>query len=189
MLTRPFDIEKKKTIALDLDDVLNTLVHDWLIEYNSQYNDNAKPSDITSWNIAAHVKHERKIYDILSIPGFFDTLGVQPYAKEVTEWLTQYYNICIVTAFTPETVVDKRKWVSRNFPWIKEKDLIFCNNKGLILADYLIDDGVHNLEAFKGTSIVFDTHHNQGDYPYLRIKDWIDGLSFFVKQIHIDYSK
>lgn len=188
MLTTPNRITKKKVIALDLDDVLNTLVTDWLYVNNCQYSDNVKPSDVRCWNIFKYVKCGRRIYDILKIPGFFNTLGVQEDSEAVTEWLTQYYDLCIVTAFSPETVVDKCKWVSRNFPWIPEKNLIFCNNKGLIDADYLIDDGIHNLEAFKGTGIIFDTHHNQGDYPWIRLKGWIDVLAYFVKRVHEDYT-
>jgi 5'-nucleotidase len=178
----------KKIIAIDLDEVLNNLHSDWLDVYNLEFNDNMKASDIHSWAIDEYVKPEakNKIMDYLLEPGFFLGLGIKPHAQEITEWLSSYYELYIVTAYHPYVCRDKADWVEKHFPHIGTKNIIFCNNKGLIIADYLIDDGGHNVEAFtSGNPLLFDASWNKylGD-KYLRVKNWVDIERYFFAEIN-----
>ncbi len=103
---------KKKRIAIDLDDTLNNLCDSWLAPYNRDYNDNLTRKDLIKWEINELVKPECgiKIYDYLKEPGFFKNLDIQTGAKEVTAWLAEHYDLRIVTAYFPETCVDKAAW-------------------------------------------------------------------------------
>ena len=96
---------------------------------------------------------------------------------EATSLISQYYDIRVVTAYIPESCQDKCEFIDTYYPWIGSKNVVFCNDKSIIKADYLIDDGPHNHESFTGTSIVFD-------YPYSRdmmpnayhVSNWLEIL-------------
>lgn len=168
---------RKKRIAIDLDDTLNNLCDSWLPPYNKDYNDHLKRENLVKWKIDELVKPEcgNKIYDYLREPGFFKNLNIQPEAKEVTEWLVKYYDIQIVTAYFPESCVDKADFIKIQLPHIDPKNIIFCNDKSWIKADYMIDDGAHNILGFEGQGIVVDAPYNRflgNQYP--RVYTWQD---------------
>lgn len=177
---------KREIIGIDLDTTLNTLNEIWIDHYNKKYNDNLTNDDITDWNIANFVKPKcgNKIYDFLLQPHFFRNLDIQPNAKEVTKWLSQYFNLYIVTAYDYRTCVDKVEWVKFYLPHIKVENIIFVNNKGLIDTDYLIDDRGWNIEVFKNNGIIFDQPYNRYlNDKYDRIYNWLDIKNYFKKYI------
>lgn len=155
--------EQKPLIGFDLDSVLNTLDKDWLDAYNADYNDNMTSEDLQTWNTNEWVKPEcgLKIFDYLLQPGFFRNLGVTPGAQEVIKWLSQYAELYVVTAYHWNTCRDKAEFIIEHFPEINPRNIIFLNNKGLINLDYLVDDGPHNIEVFKGQGIVVDKRYNR----------------------------
>ena len=63
------------------------------------------------------------------------------------------------------------KWLDEYFPFIDSKKIVFCNDKSLIRADVLIDDGWHNLVNFEGIKILYDYPYNQ-EVRNLRVKSW-----------------
>jgi 5'-nucleotidase len=176
------DTKLRKIISLDLDSTLNTLDTEWFSIYNKDYNDNLTREDIVRWETHTIVKPEcgNKIYDYLLTPKFFRNLGIKPHAKEVTEWLSQYFDLYIVTAYHPKTCLDKAEWVEHYLPHIPIKNIIFCNFKGLIHTDYLIDDGGHNILDFSennksGLPIVFDAPWNKYlENKFIRVYDWLE---------------
>jgi len=178
-------ISNRKSIGIDLDTTLNSLESTWLEHYNKDYIDNLTPKDLIKWDIENIVKTECgiKIFDYLHQPDFFYNLGIKPHAAETVEWLSNRYDIYIVTAYSPNVCVDKTKWVKEHLPFIDSKNIIFCNNKGTLNLDYLIDDGGHNIEAFKQCGIVFDMPYNRylGD-NYFRFTNWREILNFFIDE-------
>lgn len=173
----------RRSIAIDLDTVLNNLNDEWLKRYNADYDDNITNGDLLTWNIASFVKCGNKIYDYLKEPGFFRNLKPQPNAIEVTKWLEDYFDLCIATAYVPEACVDKAEWVDKYFPHIGSKNIIFCNDKGKILTEYLIDDGGHNIEAFRGKGVVFDQPYNRYLTEYPRVHNWMETQAYFAEAL------
>ncbi|HEY8464022.1 MAG TPA: 5'-3'-deoxyribonucleotidase [Bacillota bacterium] len=182
----------KQSIGIDLDSTLNCLVDYWLEVYNQDYGDCLTYSDITNWDIQQFVKKEcgPKIHDYTFRPGFFRHLKVKPYAVEITKFLAQYFDLYIITAYHWEACRDKAQWIIEHFPHINSKNIIFCNNKALIGTSFLIDDGPHNLESFKGEAILFDAPWNRflGD-RYFRAKDWREVGKFFEKKLFLQKNK
>jgi 5'-nucleotidase len=172
---------EKQTIGIDLDDTLNNLVDVWLEHYCKDYDDDIKKEDIHSWDITSYVKLEAKssFFNYLSQPDFFKLLGIQPYAQEVIKWLSEYFNLYIVTAYYHLACKDKAEYIIKNFPSINPKNIIFCNDKGLINTDYLIDDGKHNLEAFNGIGLLYDKPWNRDYTTDLRFTDWLEIKEYF----------
>jgi len=171
-----------KTIGIDMDDVLNCLVDEWILNvYNREYNDSLTMKDVNDWDITKYIKAEcgNKVYDILLRPNFFEHLLVKEYAQEVTKRFSEKYELYIITAYSPQTVVNKVNWLAKYFPHIDPKRIIFCNTKGLIKVDYLIDDGLHNITDYinnggKGP-IIFDRPWNRKACISIpRVKNWLE---------------
>jgi 5'(3')-deoxyribonucleotidase len=171
-----------KTVAIDLDSVLNNLGTKWILEdYNSEYNDNLTEENMVCWDVEKYVKPEccKKIYEFLLRPKYFLSLSPTEDSQRVTKLLKDSgeYELYVVTAFHPKTVEDKYEWIKIYFPHINPKHIVFCNPKGLIATDYLIDDGGHNIEDFASNAgkcpIIFDKPWNKylGD-SYTRAKNW-----------------
>lgn len=166
-----------KTIAVDQDWVLAKLNHKWLRVYNTIFNDNLTVEDVKDWDITKFVKPEAKDYmlNILNIHKFYRDLEVVEDSQRVLEQLSKTYNIIIATdPFTRMSFKSKYDWLCEHFPFIEPRNFIFTGNKGAIYADYLIDDGAHNLERFKGKGLLFDGPHNRHREEFFRVKGWND---------------
>lgn len=168
---------KKQIIAVDVDWVLAKLVTKWLLVYNTIFNDNLTINDVVSWNMKQIIKEEAKPYmnNILNLPGFYRDLDVVDDCVRVLEKLSENYEIIFVTdPFTKEALKSKFEWLQEHFPFISTRNYVFTGNKSVILADYLIDDGVHNFEGFKGIPLLFDAPYNRDDTRFYRVLNWQD---------------
>jgi 5'-nucleotidase len=177
----------KKSFGIDLDDTCNCLVEHWVDTYNNEYNDTLKKEDIKDWNIAKYVKPgcDKTIYKMLTRPEFFLNLNIKPNTYEVTKWLLEKVDLYIVTAYHYKTCKDKVKWIIKYLPHIPKENIIFCNNKGLLKLDYLLDDGIHNISDFyntnpDGVGVIFNEPWNENlEKNYPRVKDWLEVKKFF----------
>lgn len=177
----------RKSIAIDLDSTLNDLDDKWTEAISKDFGVNLTREDMKSWN-ADTWKPEgcENIFEPLSRPGWFRNLGVQPHAQEVTKFLSRHFDLYIATAFHPDSVRDKYDWVGEHFPHIDQKNIIFINPKHVLNTHYLIDDGPHNIEAFKQTGVLIDAPWNQNlGNKYKRFTSWLEIEEFFIKELAI----
>lgn len=176
----------KKVIAVDQDYVLAKLIEKWLKTYNVIFEDNLKPEDITEWNISKFVKEEARPYmnNILNLDKFYRDLDVVEDSQRVLEKLSKKYEIIIVTdPYTRMSFKSKYEWLQEKFPFIHPKNFVFTGNKSIINADYLIDDGFHNLEGFKGYGLLFDAPYNREETRFFRVMNWLDIENLFDRRI------
>lgn len=174
---------KKKRIAIDVDWVMAKLLHKWLEYYNILFDEELTTEDILEWSIVDFVKPEAEevMLNILNLPDFYRDLAIRSTAAESIKELDKYYEILIVTDyFTKESFKAKYDWLREYLPFIKRENLVFTGNKSLILADYLIDDGVHNLETFKGIGILYDAPYNRDETRFKRVHSWGEITDYFV---------
>jgi len=179
-------MEKRKKIGIDLDSTLNNLETVWIERYNQDYNDSLKEWD--NWELDKVIKPEcgKKIFEYLREPGFFYNLDIKKDAKEVVDFLSKHFELYIVTAYIPETCLDKANWIKKHKLAIDEKNVIFINNKGLLELDYLIDDGPHNFKDFKGKGVLLDMAYNrmlQESEKLIRVKTWSEIKTIFEIEI------
>jgi 5'-nucleotidase len=178
----------KRTLGIDLDDTLNNLCEVWIERYNKDYNDNI--TSFNDWDCTKCVKQEcgEKIYDYLSEPQFFYNTNIKENAFEVINFLLEYFDIYIVTAYRSKTCLDKTNWIKKHLPNINPENIIFCNNKGLLNLDFLIDDAAHNIKAFKQQAIVYNHPHNlslgdnDGFNDYIRVNNWLEIKELFTNK-------
>jgi len=57
---------------------------------------------------------------------------------------------------------------------------VFCGDKSIIRADYLIDDNPRQLERFSGTGILYDAPHNAMVTGFRRVKSWLEIEDLFL---------
>ena len=159
-------------IAIDIDNVVNTLGEAVLEVYNADSRDNLSLSDITAYHIEQFVKPEYRD----AFPQYFldsavwKKIKVQPQCREIISKLfNEGHKIIFVTTTEPENLPKKKNWLIRNFPFLDIRNSLFaCPIKQLIKCDILIDDFLGNLTGDREYfSICMD-------YPWNReTDDWL----------------
>lgn len=128
-------------IGIDMDDTLYGFVPMVLDKYNSEYKDNVKKEDITSWNIHQFLKPECKNVFSLVNDELFESITIEEDAKEFVERLfVKKHEVYFVTAGHPKTIQARDRLLKRNFKKFNSENLIMCRQKNLLHLDILIDD-------------------------------------------------
>jgi 5'(3')-deoxyribonucleotidase len=106
--------------------------------------------------------------------GFFRDLEVMEYSREILERLNAHYDVYIVSSTLqhPNAPKDKLAWLRDHFPFIHFKKIVFCGDKNIIKADYLVDDHPRHLESFEGKAILFSAFHNMNENRFTRADNW-----------------
>lgn len=170
----------RPVIACDMDEVVADVYHKFVALYAERYGKWLQKEDY--WG--------RKIYQLdgasdlrnaLHEQGFFADLPVMSDSQAVLKNLQADYEIFFVSAAMefPNSLVDKRNWAQRHFPFIHWKNIVFCGSKTIIQADYMIDDHVRNLEKFKGKGLLYTATHNIEETRFTRVNNWKEIQTFF----------
>lgn len=172
-------------IAFDLDGTIADTHTSWLEWYNEAYDDDLKLGDIVTWGIHKYAKHGNAIYEFFDVPGSYLRPKPFPDAAEYLKSLCDQpdkYRVIIATAISGHTkmATEKWRWVAQNLPWFDKDFLVLCEDKSVIRADMLVDDGVHNLDVFCGEKIIFDRPWNRDPKrSYFRAHSW-SGLAYLI---------
>lgn len=173
-----------KRIAIDMDEVLADIYPKFLDYFERDLGWRPKWEDYAGKKIyelegAAHLR------DYLHANGFFADLTVMPNSQKVVQQLLAHYDIYVVTSAMEfrNSLSDKYDWLRTHFPFIHWKKIVMCGDKSLIQADYMIDDHVHNLKAFKGKALLYNASHNVDDQEYTRVNNWLEIEAFFKKEL------
>lgn len=168
------------TIAVDQDTVLADLTSKWLRAYNDEYNDNLTAEQITDWDMSKFCKCGLDIYKIVDRPHFYADLPLVEGSQVGVRTLIELgYNVCIASASPYSAYQDKEKWLNAYFPEVSKDNIVFTRNKSLVAADFLIDDGIHNLEVFSGVPILFDAPWNKSETRFIRVSGWSEIMQLF----------
>jgi len=126
--------------------------------------------------------HKGCVREFLFRKDFFQDLDVIPDSQQVMRALHERYELFIVTAAMefPDSLPHKYRWLQEHFPFLHWKNFVFCGDKSIIQADYLIDDEAKNLLTFTGESIMFTTAHNMKDDRFRRAENWQEVAQWFL---------
>lgn len=168
------------TILIDIDDVLNNLCETWCNHLNEKYNCNVDYRQITEWDMSKFFPKltKEQIYEPLHSPEIWKKLKPKDGAVEYVGRLAEEgFNIYLCTSTYYKNVQAKfEEVIHKYFAFIKWSQVIVASKKQMIKADFLVDDGVHNLEGGDYIKILMDAPHNQsydaeGNGMY-RAHDW-----------------
>jgi 5'(3')-deoxyribonucleotidase len=109
-------------------------------------------------------------------------LTVMPDSQRVIHRLQQSYEVFIATAAmeVPTSFQAKYRWLGQHFPFIPASHIVYCGDKGILRADYLIDDNPRQLRRFQGTGILYSSPHNAGVKGYTRVSNWLEVEELFL---------
>lgn len=175
---------ERMSIAIDMDDVLAETMEQMIALVNDWNGTELAVPDL--YEMESVVFQDQalftKLLEEFNKPGFARNLGVKPHAIDVVERLNERYDIYIATAAmeVPGTFQDKFHWLAEHFPFLSSQYFIFCGNKKVVQADFLIDDTAAQLRNFTGIGVLYDAPFNQSDTDFVRIKNWKAAEKYFL---------
>ena len=126
--------------------------------------------------------HRHKVKEYTHHEDFFKDLEIIPGSQEVVKELHKKYEIFITTAAMefPYSFTHKLNWLNNHFPYISWTNIVFCGDKSIINADYLIDDNVKHFKRFIGQGVLFTASHNKNVEWGVRVNNWEDVAKMFL---------
>ncbi len=179
---------QRKRICVDMDEVLADALGEHIRLYNRDFGASLTKADLNSQWLSDFVdaEHQAAVMRYLHSAEFFADLDVMEHSQRVMQRLAERYEIFVASAATafPNSFLPKFHWLKRHFPWIPASHVVFCGDKSILAADYLIDDMPWNLERFRGDGILFTAPHNEqyvvADSRIRRVKDWHEIEAMFL---------
>ena len=134
----PHEIDGQKRLLIDLDGVLA----DW----------DARCKMLPDW-MQEQFKNKEDL-----IPCMFENMPMIQDAKFAYDILVKHFNVYICSTpswFNPYSFSSKVQWCKQHLGPACEKRLILTHNKGIVQADFLVDDLLKNATGFQGEFIHF----------------------------------
>jgi 5'(3')-deoxyribonucleotidase len=173
-----------KRIAIDMDEVVADTMAHCLALYNAEFQLDLKPKDLLGHRIfevidASHVARSRELF---YREDFFFDIPVMPGSQEVIRDLRADYEVFITTAAmeVPSSFAGKFRWLQKHFPFIPTSHIVFCGDKSILDADYMIDDNVRHFERFWGEGILYTAPHNVTETRFRRVDSWDNVRAMFL---------
>lgn len=171
-------------ICVDMDEVMADTLAEHLRRYNQTFDEQLTPEDLAGRGIweAAPADRLQQVRDFLDAEDFFEVLDVIPGAQQVLHALAPRFEVFIATQamIVPNSLGPKYRWLQRHFPFIPPTHYIFCGDKKILRADYLIDDLPDNLLRFAGQGLLYTAPHNQNAKGFTRVNNWQDVADYFA---------
>jgi 5'(3')-deoxyribonucleotidase len=173
-----------RRICVDMDEVMADTLAEHLRRYNQAFAEEITTNDLAGkglWEITP-MERRAELRAFLDAEDFFEDLALMPGAQEVLHALSSLFEIFIATQAmsVPNSLGPKYRWLQRHFPFIPPQHYVFCGDKSILRADYLIDDVPRNLEIFQGQGLLFTAPHNLTETRFERVADWGQVREYFA---------
>ena len=182
----------RQIICVDMDEVIADALGEHLLRYNREFSESITPEHLHGTWLWDFVPPERAhvLEQYMLSEDFFAVLGVMPEAQRVLHRLQSRYDIFIATAAmeVPSSFNAKYDWLAKHFPFIPTSRIVFCGDKSILRADYLIDDNPRQLRLFQehreGQSpregILFSSPANANVTGFRRVRNWLEVEAMFL---------
>ena len=172
-----------RRICVDMDEVMADTLAEHLRRYNQAFEEEITPDDLAGkglWEVAP-LDRQTELRAFLDAEDFFEDLALMPGAQQVLEGLSARFEVFIATQAmsVPNSLGPKYRWLQRHFSFIPPTHYVFCGDKSILRADYLIDDLPRNLQRFEGQGILFTAPHNLTTTGFVRVNDWQQVAAYF----------
>jgi 5'-nucleotidase len=171
-------------ICVDMDEVIADTLAEHIRRYNQTFDEEVTLDDLAGkglWEVAP-LDRQAQLRAFLDAEDFFEDLPLMPDAQTVLKDLAARFEIFIATQamVVPNSLGPKYRWLQRHFPFIPPTHYVFCGDKSILRADYLIDDQPKNLMRFEGQGILYTAPHNLGVTGFLRVSHWMEVAQHFA---------
>jgi 5'-nucleotidase len=172
-------------ICVDMDEVMADTLGEHLRRYNETFDEQIMTSDLRGkglWDVVSNDRQE-DLRAILHAEDFFADLDVMPDAVEVLRDLAGRFEVFIATQAmsVPNSFGPKFRWLQRHFSYLPPTHYVFCGDKSILRADYLIDDMPRNLLRFQGTGLLYSAPHNLTAAGFVRVANWREVAAYFAE--------
>lgn len=172
-----------RRICVDMDEVMADTLSEHLRRYNQQFEEDVTIDDLAGkglWEVTP-LDRQQQLRAFLDAEDFFEDLPLIAGAQDVLRELSTRFEIFIATqAMTvPNSLGPKYRWLQRHFTFIPPTHYVFCGNKSILRADYLIDDLPRNLQRFEGQGLLYTAPHNLAATGFTRVNDWHEVAQYF----------
>jgi 5'-nucleotidase len=173
-----------RRICVDMDEVMADTLAEHLRRYNQIFEEEITTHDLAGkglWEVTPMERRE-ELRALLDAEDFFEDLALMPGAQDVLRDLSARFEIFIATQAmsVPNSFGPKYRWLQRHFPFIPPTNYVFCGNKSILRADYLIDDLPRNLLRFEGQGLLYTAPHNLAETAYVRVNNWQQVADYFA---------
>ena len=173
-----------KRICVDMDEVMADTLAEHLRRYNQAFDETVTLDDLSGkglWEITP-LDRQKELRAFLDAEDFFEDLPLMPGAQEVLKQLSSRFEIFIATQAmaVPNSLGSKFRWLQRHFSFIPPTHYVFCGDKCILRADFLIDDLPRNLLRFEGQGLLYTAPHNHGATGFVRVNDWQEVAAYFA---------
>jgi 5'-nucleotidase len=166
-----------------MDEVMADTLGEHLRRYNESFDEQIMIADLRGKGLWDVVREDRleDLRAIIQAEDFFEDLGVMPDSQNVLHDLTKRFEVFIATQAmsVPNSFGPKYRWLQRHFPFLPSTNYVYCGDKSILRADYLIDDTPRNLHRFEGTGILYSAPHNLTAQGFARVADWQEVAAYF----------
>jgi 5'(3')-deoxyribonucleotidase len=171
-------------ICVDMDEVMADTLAEHLRRYNQTFDEEVTPRDLVGkglWEITP-AERQAQLRAFLDAEDFFEDLDLMPGAQQVLQNLATRFEIFIATQAmaVPNSLGPKYRWLQRHFPFIPPSHYVFCGDKSILRADYLIDDQPRNLLRFVGQGLLYTAPHNLTATGFIRVDNWQQVAEYFA---------
>ncbi|MGC9198706.1 MAG: 5' nucleotidase, NT5C type [Acidobacteriaceae bacterium] len=170
----------RQIIAIDMDEVIADSLGEHLNRYNRDFSSATRPpvtrEDLRGrrlWQVAPAELHP-VLDNYFRDEDFFRVVPVMPDAQRVVARLQTRYEVFIASAAmeVPTSFAPKFAWLGEHFPFIPPSHIVFCGDKSILRADFLIDDNPRQLQSFRGEGIIYTSPANFYVSGYRRVDNW-----------------
>jgi len=177
-------VTRRMRIAIDMDEVMADALAEHVRRYNAHFGARVSIAELRGRHLEEVVPPEhREATEALLDASFFEDLEVLPDCRDVIAELAVRHEVVIASAAmdVPCSFDAKYRWLQRHFPFIPPSNIVFCGDKAVVNADYLIDDRARHFARFKGRPVLFSAPHNAAETGYPRVESWADVREFFAR--------
>jgi len=177
--------ERVRRICVDMDEVMADTLAEHLRRYNQAFDEDVTLEDLAGkglWEITP-LDRQQQLRAFLDAEDFFEDLPLMPDAQRVLKELSARFEIFIATQamVVPNSLGPKYRWLQRHFSFIPPTHYVFCGDKCILRADFLIDDQPRNLQRFEGQGLLYTAPHNLGVNGFVRVNSWLEVAGYFEK--------
>ena len=175
-------VTRRLRIAIDMDEVMADALAEHVRRYNAHFGAQVSIAELRGRHLEEVVPPDhREATEALLDASFFENLELLPDCRDVIADLAVRHEVVIASAAmdVPCSFDAKYRWLQRHFPFIPPSNIVFCGDKAVVNADYLIDDRARHFARFKGRPLLFSAPHNAAETRYPRVESWADVREFF----------
>lgn len=166
-----------------MDEVMADTLAEHLRRYNQEFDEEVTTEDLAGkglWEITP-LDRQQQLRAFLDAEDFFEDLPLMPGAQNVLKHLSSRFEIFIATQAmaVPNSLGSKYRWLQRHFNFIPPTHYVFCGDKSILRADFLIDDLPRNLKRFEGQGLLYTAPHNLTATGFVRVNNWQEIAEYF----------